>query len=121
MLSKKGGFLTQKLDFFDNKFFGMSPREARSCDPQQRLLMEVGWEALEDAGLVQEQVVPLRCGVWIGASSTDYPQLQFNDTMTIDTHTQTGTATSIISNRLSFMFNFQGLFPLCFYVPHFLF
>ncbi|KAJ4456140.1 putative Highly reducing polyketide synthase sdnO [Paratrimastix pyriformis] len=108
IISKKGGFLNQKLEMFDYKFFGMSPREAAHVDPQQRLLMEVGWEALEDAGLVQEKITALKTGCFIGASSTDYDQLQFNDHISIDTHTQIGTATSIVSNRLSFMFNFQG-------------
>ena len=49
---KQGGFLHERVDYFDPLTFGMSPREAHTLDPQQRLLLEVTWEALEDAGLL---------------------------------------------------------------------
>ena len=52
--AKQGGFLKEKIEFFDPLFFGISPREAETMDPQQRLLLEVTWEAIEDAGLQLE-------------------------------------------------------------------
>ena len=51
----KGGFLQEKLDQFDSQFFGITPREAETLDPQQRLMLEVSWEALENAGLPVSQ------------------------------------------------------------------
>src|SRR4026209_462915 len=51
---KQGGFLREKIDQFDPLTFGMSPREAHTLDPMQRLLLEVTWEALEDAGVPLE-------------------------------------------------------------------
>ena len=64
---KRGGFLADRgIDTMDPQFFGISPREAAFIDPQQRLLMEVSWEALEDAGIVPSQIAGSRTGVFVG-------------------------------------------------------
>ena len=101
----QGGFL-KEIDGFDPAFFGISPREASSLDPQQRILLEVAWEALEDAGYPLEKVAGTRMGVFTGASSHDYYDIQDLDSLT--THSVTGWAMCMTSNRLSYAFDLQG-------------
>eukprot|EP01132_Coremiostelium_polycephalum_P001480 gene1480-1867_t len=66
-----GGFL-DNIDQFDNKFFGISPKESAQMDPQQRLLLQVTMEALEDAKISIDQIKGSNTGVYIGSSSSDY-------------------------------------------------
>ena len=101
----QGGFL-KEIDGFDPAFFQISPREASSLDPQQRILLEVAWEALEDAGYPLEKVAGTRMGVFTGASSHDYYDIQDLDSLT--THSVTGWAMCMTSNRLSYAFDLQG-------------
>jgi len=101
----QGGFL-QGIDGFDPAFFGISPREASTLDPQQRILLEVAWEALEDAGYPLEKVAGTRMGVFTGASSHDYYDIQ--DLDSLSTHSVTGWAMCMTSNRLSYAFDLQG-------------
>jgi natural product biosynthesis luciferase-like monooxygenase protein len=102
-----GGFLDQ-VDEFDAQFFGIAPREARRMDPQQRQLLEVAWEALEDAGQVTERLNGSATGVFIGISSNDYYQLQLSESALDDPYLGTGSALSIAANRLSYFFGFRG-------------
>jgi acyl transferase domain-containing protein/NADPH:quinone reductase-like Zn-dependent oxidoreductase/NAD(P)-dependent dehydrogenase (short-subunit alcohol dehydrogenase family)/aryl carrier-like protein len=101
----QGGFLSN-IDAFDPAVFGISPREASSLDPQQRILLEVAWEALEDAGYPLESIAGTRMGVFTGASSHDYYDIQDLDSLT--THSVTGWAMCMTSNRLSYAFDLQG-------------
>ena len=109
MTTRWGAFL-DRLDQFDATFFGISPREAAQMDPQQRLLLEVASEALEEGGLALERLAGSRTGVFIGVHSlsSDYCWLQLSDRARIDAYTSTGTAHSIIPNRLSYLFDLQG-------------
>jgi|GEM_PF-4326378 len=108
MTTRWGGFL-DGVDRFDPQFFAISPREAPSIDPQQRLLMEVGWEALEDAGVVPETLAGSATGVFVGISTMDYGQLQLNQPRErLTAHAGTGSALSIAANRLSFLFDLRG-------------
>jgi myxalamid-type polyketide synthase MxaE and MxaD len=102
-----GGFIEQ-VDQFDAQFFGISPREAARMDPQQRILLEVTWEALEDAGQVRERLAGASVGVFVGISNTDYGRMQFNDPTRIDAYAGTGNALSIAANRISYVFDFRG-------------
>jgi len=104
-----GGFLPQ-VDQFDASFFGISPREAASMDPQQRLLLEVAWEAFEDAGLPIEKLEGSRTGVFMGvhSHSNDYYLMQAFDPEEIDIYTGTGTSHSVVSGRISYLFDLQG-------------
>jgi acyl transferase domain-containing protein/acyl-CoA synthetase (AMP-forming)/AMP-acid ligase II/acyl carrier protein len=105
MNTRFGGFL-KEVDHFDRAFFGISPREAERMDPQQRILLETAWEALEDAG-IDPQAGTRSVGVFVGVSSNDYGRLQ-GDASTLDAYVGTGNALSIAANRISYAFDFRG-------------
>jgi acyl transferase domain-containing protein/protein-L-isoaspartate O-methyltransferase len=104
-----GGFL-DGIDQFDPTFFHISPREAARMDPQQRLLLEVSWEALENAGLPRERIAGSATGVYIGVlnHSSEYAWFQFGDPVRVGTYTGTGTAHSILANRISYWLDLRG-------------
>ncbi|MEW6083605.1 MAG: amino acid adenylation domain-containing protein [Chloroflexota bacterium] len=102
-----GAFLDD-VDLFDPAFFGISPREAARMDPQQRILLEVSWEALENAFIPPHSLAGTRTGVFVGISSYDYSRLQFDDPEMIDAYAGTGNAHSIAANRLSYVFDLRG-------------
>lgn len=93
---------------FDPAFFGISPREALQMDPQQRLLLKVVWEALEHAGLAVDRLNKSRTGVYVGASSSDHSQGFMGDPARIDAPFMLGNTLSIISNRISYLFDLKG-------------
>ncbi|WP_162878074.1 type I polyketide synthase [Trinickia diaoshuihuensis] len=105
----RGNFLTQPLDQFDASFFRLAPREAMLMDPQQRLLLEVAWEALEDSGLAAESRGSVT-GVYVGGFMLDH-LLQLQSPLqrsAIDTHTAVAHTMSMLSNRLSHVFDLRG-------------
>ena len=104
---RQGGFL-QRIDEFDAAFFRISPREAELLDPQQRLLLELGWEVMEDAGYKPSLLSGSDTGVFIGACHFDYHRLLEEHGMAAEALAATGTGGSILANRLSYFYNFQG-------------
>jgi acyl transferase domain-containing protein/acyl carrier protein len=103
-----GGFL-DRVDLFDPQFFGISPREAVQMDPQQRLVLELAWEALEDAGIPPPGLKDSRTGVFIGALFLDYALLKDRaGAESITTHSSTGGTACIIANRVSYVLGLQG-------------
>jgi acyl transferase domain-containing protein/SAM-dependent methyltransferase/acyl carrier protein len=106
---KFGGFI-KGIDQFDANFFGISPREATWMDPQQRLILEVAWETLEDGGQQLERIAGTSTGVFVGMSSFDYSLIQmgYRDRGAVDVYTNTGGALSIAANRISYCLNFTG-------------
>ncbi len=105
--TRRAGFVTDVAGF-DAAFFGISPREAAVMDPQQRMLLETTWLALEDAGVPAEKLSGSKTGVYVGISHSDYHGIQKFGRPEIDVHTSTGGALSIASNRLSHRFNLRG-------------
>src|SRR5579875_6646 len=105
----RGGFI-ENIDQFDAAFFGISPREAAHMDPQQRLILETAWEALEDGGQVLERLAGSKTAVFVGISSWEYSfaQVNFRDRAAIDAYTNTGGALSIAANRISYCFDLRG-------------
>lgn len=93
---------------FDPDPFGLAPREATQMDPQQRVLLQVAYEALEDAGLPFDSLAGKNVGVYVGASSLDYSARLSADGMTVDAFTMTGNTLSLVSNRISHVFGFTG-------------
>ena len=108
MTTRWGGFLDHLPDRFDAGFFGIAPREAARMDPQQRLVLEVASEALDDAGQTREQLSGSRTGVFIASYHNDYGRWLTADVNAIDAYGSTGTAHSIVANRLSYLLNLQG-------------
>ncbi|MFD0313329.1 SDR family NAD(P)-dependent oxidoreductase [Streptomyces flavalbus] len=105
--SRWGGFL-EGVDQFDRGFFGIARPEAERMDPQQRVLAEVAFEALEDAGLPADRLAGTATGVFVGISSFDYAAHQLRDLDAIDAYTGTGSALSISANRLSYLLDLRG-------------
>ncbi len=105
-LKGRGGFVAN-VKGFDNSFFGVSARESAFIDPQQRLALEVVWEALEDASIIPATLKGTRTGVFFGASGFDYGILQAKDGC-IDAYSGQGCALSIIANRIAYQFDLRG-------------
>lgn len=108
--TKRGAFLLEDVAEFDAEFFGISPREALGMDPQQRLLLEVVWEALEDAGVVPEQLRGSATGVWVGLCTDDYARqsLHSGDPGDIDAYNTLGSTRSIAAGRISYVLDLHG-------------
>ncbi|WIX84131.1 beta-ketoacyl synthase N-terminal-like domain-containing protein [Amycolatopsis carbonis] len=107
-LLRYGGFVDE-VDRFDAEFFGISPREAAVMDPQQRMALELGWEALEDAGIVPAHLRERRVGIFAGAMASDYELLSLRQgPAAIGHHSLTGLHNGMIPNRMSYAFGFTG-------------
>jgi acyl transferase domain-containing protein/acyl carrier protein len=105
--SRWGGFL-DRLEHFDAPFFGISPREAPHVDPRQRKILEIAWEALEDAGIPPFSLAGTATSVYIATLSNDYDLILSRNYSRISASTGTGTANSIIANRLSYFLDLHG-------------
>ncbi|HWL69852.1 MAG TPA: SDR family NAD(P)-dependent oxidoreductase, partial [Geminicoccus sp.] len=102
-----GGFL-DGIDRFDADFFGISPREAASMDPQQRLVLEVAWHALEDAGIRADLLEGSRTGVFLGICTADYGRLGDAETRSEDGYAATGGAPGVAAGRLAYALGLTG-------------
>ncbi len=107
MVTAEGGFL-EAIDRFDAAFFGISPREARKIDPQHRLLLEVAWEALEDAGIPPSSLAGKRVGVFVGVWSGEYESVMYRTPTELDFHALTGGGRYAASGRISFALDLRG-------------
>ena len=101
-----GGFLDQ-VDQFDPHFFGISPREAISLDPQQRLVLEVAWEALERGGIAPDRLRNTLTGVFLGITTNDYSQLT-RAASELDVYMATGGALNAAAGRVAYTLGLQG-------------
>ncbi|MEO3848427.1 beta-ketoacyl synthase N-terminal-like domain-containing protein [Streptomyces sp. B8F3] len=109
MYSRWGGFIEGETRF-DTAFFGISPRESRQIDPQHRMMLEVAWEALENAGLVPEELAGSRTAVYVGGLGMDYTLLHSRQAGMggIDPWYALGKEPSFHSGRLSYLLQFHG-------------
>ena len=101
------GVLDQ-IDRFDNRFFNISPREARHMDPQQRLLLEETWRCIEDSGVPLSLLQDKKTSVHVGPNIADYHQGTLQEGSAIDSYTATGNYPSIAANRLSSFLGLNG-------------
>jgi acyl transferase domain-containing protein len=106
---KWGGFLKQ-IDAFDPSFFAISPREAELMDPQQRLFLflETTWKCIEDGGYKPSDLSGTKTGVFVGVSNSGYREMITRQGLPIESYMATGTATSVIPNRISYLLNLHG-------------
>ncbi|MFF4330983.1 type I polyketide synthase, partial [Streptomyces sp. NPDC001591] len=104
---------------FDAEFFGMTPAQAAATDPQQRLVLELGWEALEDAGTVPARLAGSRTGVYVGIASDDYATLASRaggagspgspvSSVSLGSHSAAGRYRAMAANRLSHLLKLRG-------------
>ncbi len=103
----RGGYLSD-IKGFDAEFFALSKMEADNIDPQQRMALELTWEALENARIPASALRGQSVGVFVGSSTNDYSYLAMMDPRTAHPYAITGTASSIIANRVSYFFDFRG-------------
>ena len=103
----RGGYLDD-VKGFDAEFFAMSPREVEMVDPQQRLALELTWEALEHAHIPPSDLKGGSVGVFIGSSASDYMLLASVDPSVAHPYALTGTSSAVIANRVSYFYDFHG-------------
>ncbi|MEO3761128.1 type I polyketide synthase [Mycobacterium sp. B14F4] len=106
-VTRLGSFLAD-LPGFDAEFFAVSPREAELMDPQQRLALEVSWEALEHAGVSPKALAGSDTAVLMGVNSDDYGKLIMEDLTGIEAWTGIGTSLCGIANRVSHLLDLRG-------------
>ena len=102
-----GGFVAG-VDEFDAEFFRVMPTEARRMDPQQRMLLQLAWECLEDAGIKPKTIAGTDTGVFVGASNTDYSNLSRELKSGVVAHTASGGSLAVAANRISYYFDISG-------------
>ncbi|MEU9212897.1 beta-ketoacyl synthase N-terminal-like domain-containing protein [Streptomyces sp. NPDC048415] len=105
--SLRGGYLDD-VRSFDAAFFRISPREARSLDPQHRLFLEVAYEALEDAGATRDRLRGSATGVFVGMNSSDHAQHIGSHLQDVDLYYGTGNSFAGASGRLSYFLGLTG-------------
>lgn len=106
-VSKWCGIL-ENADQFDHRFFNISPREAKIMDPQQRILLEETWHCIEDSGVPLKHLQQKKTSVFVGVMSVDYGYQTAHESAGVDSMSCLGNFEAILSNRLSYAFDFQG-------------
>ena len=87
---------------------GFPPREAEQMDPQQRILLETAWEAVERAGWTANGLARSACAVYVGVSGTEYANIRLGDPAGGNAHFMRGNTLSVVANRLSYAFDLAG-------------
>ncbi|MDT5280882.1 MAG: hypothetical protein QOJ20_2077, partial [Mycobacterium sp.] len=107
MNTRRGHFI-DKVDAFDNDFFGIAPIEAAALDPQQRLLLQSSWRAIEDAGIDPRSLAGTPTGVFVGVMSSEWSSLQLLDFADVSPFLGTGSGYFMTANRVSYHLGLTG-------------
>ncbi|MFJ7073635.1 SDR family NAD(P)-dependent oxidoreductase [Streptomyces sp. NPDC098781] len=106
-VTARGSFLDD-ISGFDAAFFGISATEARQLDPQQRIALEVAWEALEHAGIPPTSLAGTDTGVFIGVGTDDYGRRLLEDLPGVEAWTGIGSSLCGVPNRISYTLDLRG-------------
>lgn len=101
-------FLRQDVAAFDANFFSISQNEAMAMDPQQRFMLEVAYEAFENAGLPLEAIAGTDTSCYVGNFTTDYREMLFRDPESAPLYSMSGSGSELISNRVSWFYDLRG-------------
>lgn len=107
MYLEKGAFLHRSVRSFDSSFFNISSREADEIDPQHRYLLELSWEALENAGIVPKDLQGTSMGVFVGIIASEYTSLN-RDLYDVSPYLLTGSLPHMASGRIGYIYNTHG-------------
>ncbi|KAJ3532687.1 hypothetical protein NM208_g8327 [Fusarium decemcellulare] len=108
-INHRGGhFLQRDLGLWDANFFGVASAEAKTLDPQGRILLETAYEALENAGMPLETVRGSKAAVYVALFSQDWETMLLKDTHELAKHHLLGTTKSLIANRVSYFLDLKG-------------
>ncbi|KAI0198106.1 polyketide synthase [Astrocystis sublimbata] len=108
-INHRGGhYLEQDIAAFDAAFFGVAPLEAEALDPQQRIVLEVSWEAVENAGVPIEKFRGSNTSVYVAMLGHDFEHTIMRDPLSLTKYHNTGAARTLVSNRVSYCFDLQG-------------
>ncbi|AUG76137.1 6-methylsalicylic acid synthase [Kitasatospora sp. MMS16-BH015] len=105
--TRRGSFRAD-IKGFDAAFFGITPREAELMDPQQRMILELSWEALEHAGIPPHTLAGTDAGVYVGVGADDYGRLMLEDLPGIEARSGIGGAFCAVANRVSYTLDLRG-------------
>lgn len=103
----KAGIVDDILDF-DKDFFSMSSRESQTIDPEQKVILELVYKALEQAYIKTDAIKGSSTGVYIGAGSPEFSLYSGDDIYRLNSYSMLGTSSSIISNRVSYFYDLHG-------------
>ena len=108
MSTKGAHFMKEDVSVFDAPFFSMSGAEATATDPQLRILLEVAFESLENAGIPMDQLVGSKTSCFVGSSSADYNAVAGRDIDDVPLYQAIGSGNAMLSNRISHFFDLRG-------------
>lgn len=106
--TRKGHFLDHDIRRFEAKHFKITPQEAGAMDPNQRGIIETTYHALENAGIASSSISGSNTSVYVGFFSSDHATFNLRDPLRIPKYYATGSSASILSNRISWLFNLRG-------------
>ncbi|KAI5460632.1 putative polyketide synthase [Mariannaea sp. PMI_226] len=108
-INQKGGhFIDQDIAAFDAGFFGIAQLEAETIDPQQRVILETSWEAVENAGIPMHQFQGSDTGIFVAMFGHDFEQTTHKDPVSMSKYHNLGVARPLLANRVSYLFDLQG-------------
>ncbi|KAL3457470.1 beta-ketoacyl synthase [Aspergillus heterothallicus] len=106
--TKEGHFLKEDIAAFDSPFFSMTAAEAEGMDPQHRILLEVTYEAFENAGIPLRTVTGSQTAVMVGWFTKDYEVTLGRENAYMSPYASTGCGGAMITNRLSWLYDLRG-------------